>query len=329
MALRLLQPKTRKAIANNGMETNSESPIESLLSTKRPLFWGLISALFFFFLILFTLTKLPETKMTSLVQGYMQKNLDPFGIYITDQGRSLSIWRGFQYRLEKPTFELSDGTKIEGSELILQPSWSSLLKAKLGATVRFVQNSGELDVTVAGRGDSFSLAGNLSQLSIAKLGLLSYAGQIKGNGFLSGNIQIDGSVSDLQNLAGNILIQLKNLELDEQSIMGFQLNSMKVADGAIDIELKGGKALFKNVRLGKPGSADDLNAQVSGEVTLNRYLNSSALNLRAIFGLSENVKQKLSLIDSILGAARQKDGRYAYKIGGTLSAPFPMPEPNL
>jgi hypothetical protein len=106
--------------------------------------------------------------------------------------------------------------------------------------------------------------------------------------------------------------------------MGFQLPAMTISDGTVDITIERGKLLMKNVQIGK--ATDDLQMGITGDITLNRFMNASALNLKAVLGISEKVKQSISLIDSLLGPARQADGRYAYKVTGTMGAPFPVPE---
>lgn len=301
----------------------------SFFSTQRPWFWILSSFIFFTFLALFTITKISETKITSLIQGYLQQALDPYGIYITDQGRSFSLWKGAQYQLKHPTFELSDGTKIEAQMLTLNPSWISLLKVQLGGELTLEQGpSSKLHLLLSGRGSTIHVQSSFENLNLNQLGVLQYAGGIQGNALLQGSLLLEGDLSNPQSSSGQITVNLKNIFFDEQAIMGFQLNAMKIAEGVIDLQIQNGKVILKNVRLGKPHSLDDLNAVATGDITLNRYLNSSVLNLKAIFGISENVKQKLSLLDSILGMARQADGRYAYRITGSLGAPMPMPEPS-
>jgi len=46
-----------------------------------------------------------------------------------------------------------------------------------------------------------------------------------------------------------------------------------------------------------------------------------------VLGFSEKVKQSLALLDSILGSAKQADGKYVYKLTGSFAAPFPVPDP--
>lgn len=310
--------------------TSTLSPSSSG-SEKSVLKLTLLTGLFFFLLTIFTISKLPTSKITALIQGNLQVFLDPFGIYVTDQGRDFSIIRGFRYHLTKPTFELPDQTRIEFEELSASPRILSLFKGMAGANLNLKQKVNntisEIDVAVAGRSDKVQAHIQLDQVDLAKVGILAFAGQIKGTGTVSGTMDIEGSLSDPSTLTGAIQLTLKNIQLDEQNIMGFQLDTMKIAEGLIDIQIQQGKLEFKNVRIGKPGGSDDLNALVTGNLALNRNLNASNLNLKVVLGLSDRAKQKLSLIDSLLGSAKQSDGRYAYKLTGSLGAPFPQPDP--
>ena len=100
---------------------------------------------------------------------------------------------------------------------------------------------------------------------------------------------------------------------------------MDVSDGTIDATIEHGKVLMKQVQIGK--GSDDLQIAVSGDIGLNRNINSSTLNMRAVIGFSEKLKQSLSLLDSLMGAAKQTDGKYVYKLTGSFAAPFPIPDP--
>lgn len=295
---------------------------------KQGLKIAFYSALFVFLLFIFTLAKLPQTKITALIQGYIQMGLDPMGIYVTDQGREFSIIRGFQYKLEKPSFELSDQTRIDFDSLTASPSFLSLLKGMVGGNLILKQDQSQIIASGAARSDQIDAKIQLDQVNISKMGLLSFIAQIKGTGIISGILKIDGKLSDFSTLNGEIQLTLKNVRFEEQNLMGFQLDSMQINEGMIDIPIRQGKLEFKNVKIGKTGGSDDLNLVVSGDLTLNRNLNSSALNLKTQFGLSDRVKQKLSLLDSILASSKLKDGRYGYKITGTLGSPFPNPDVN-
>lgn len=308
-------------------ETINTQPPTSLLKKIG------LTILFFALLFLFTMTKLPQAKITALLQGYVQSSLDPYGIYISDHGRELSIWKGLQYRLIQPTLELPDQSRVELEEMVVSPKLLSLFTGKVGAVVEITQVLERtpaktdlsrilIDGTI--RGDLVDASINIEALDLGKFGILSFAGGLKGGGQLEGNIHIDGHLADLPSLAGNIALKLKKIHLDEQNLFGFQLPTMNINDGTIDATIDRGKIIMKQVQIGRGN--DDLLINLSGDIGLNRNINSSTLNLRAVLGFSDKVKQSIPLLDSLMGIAKQDDGRYAYKLTGSFMAPFPMPD---
>jgi type II secretion system protein N len=306
--------------------TSTSLPVQSRAKKiSKGIFWTFF---FLFFLVLFTVSKLPETKVTTLIQGYLQVGIDPYGVYITDHGREFSVFNGFRYRLIQPTFELSDQTRIELDEVTVAPTLLSLLKGQPGATISITQGNSHIIINGSGRGDKINANVTLDQVDVGKFGVLAYAAGLKGTGIITGDIHIDGALSDLTSLTGSVALKLSKIHLDEQNLMGFNLPAMNVSEGVIDVPLEHGKLQMKNVHLGKPGSSDDIQVVVTGDVTLNKFVNASALNLRAVLGLSDKVKQSLALLDSIMGSAKTPDGKYAYKLTGSLGGPFPIPDPN-
>ncbi len=283
---------------------------------------------FLFSLVVFTLSKLPEARITNLIQGYIQVGLDPYGIYMSDHGREFSIIRGFQYKLIQPALELSDQTRIEFDEILVSPSFSALLKGQAGAEILLKQGSTLITLNGSGRGDKINATLHLDQADLGKLGILAYAANIKGSGLITGDAHIEGGLSDLPSLTGLISLKLSKIHLDEQNLMGFQLPVIAISEGAVEIPIEHGKLVMKDVHLGKSGStSDDLIVNLSGDVTLSRFVNASALNLRANIGFSDKLKASLSILDSIIGSAKQADGKYVYKLTGSLGSPFPVPDP--
>ena len=314
-------------MANNITPSSTyEAATDEVSKPKGPIKIIGLSGLFIFLVLLFTVTKLPQTKLTNLIQGYLQQGLDPYGIYITDRGRDLSVWRGFRYLLTQPTLELADQTRVELDELEFSPRFLSLFKGQLGGSLILRQGPAHIEAIGSGRGDHVDASVELDQVDLGKFGLLSFAGGLKGTGLISGSTHVEGSLSDLPTLIGLIQLKLKKLRIDEQTLLGFQLPTLNVAEGNIEMSIEHGKLLMKNVHIGK--ASDDVQIVVTGEITLNRNVNASQMNLRAVLGFSEKVKATITLLDSIMAPARQLDGTYAYKLTGALSSPMPMPDPN-
>lgn len=306
------------------MSEYTSTEMTSLSTLRKPSRFIPLTFLFVFLLLIFTLIKLPQAKITNLIQGYVQTALDPMGIYLSDRGRELSILSGFVYRLDHPTLELPDGTRVEMDEMVVTPSLLSLLKGKMGATMTMTQGNAKIEFTGTGKGDRVDATIRLDNCDLNKLGVFAFAG-IKGAGQVSGDIRIEGSLNDLVSLTGGTQLKLKALRIDEQNISGFQLPTMNISEGTIDVSIENGKVIAKNVALGK--GADDVLLNITGDVSLNRFVNASVLNLRAVLGLSDKVKQSVAILDSVLASAKQSDGKYAYKLTGTLGSPFPLPDP--
>ena len=197
--------------------TAAETEAAPLSPAKKAAKFALLGGLFFTCLFVFTLTKLPETKITSLIQGYVQVALDPYGIFITDQGREFSVLRGFRYKLIHPTIELSDQTRIELDELTVSPKLLSLLMFKPGAQIELKQGDSTIFIEGAGRGDKINAHVKLDQLNLAKFGLLSYFAQLKGGGLVTGELNIEGALSEPLSLVGQALFNLKSIQIDEQN----------------------------------------------------------------------------------------------------------------
>jgi type II secretion system protein N len=285
-----------------------------------------LSFVFVGLLLFFTLTKLPQAKITALIQGLVQAQLDPYGIYLTDHGRELSIWKGFQYRLIQPTLELPDMTHVDLEEIVVSPKWSALLSGKAGASVEIIQSKNsmlQLEGTI--RGDLVDATINIQSMDLGKFGVLAFAAGLKGSGQLNGNIHIEGHLADLPSLAGNINLKLANIRIEEGKVFFLSIPDILISDGTIDTQISNGKVLIKNFQIGRP--TDDIRTSVTGDVTLNRNINSSNLNLRAVIGFSDKVKQKLSMLDAVMSEAKQPDGQYVYKLTGTLQNRAAIPEP--
>ena len=310
--------------ATDGTSKTASPETEALPQKKSPAKLMGLALLFVALVLLFTIFKLPQARITSLLQGYVQIALDPYGIYLTDRGRELSTLHGFRYTLDHPTLEFADQTRVELDDLVVTPNFFPLLSGKMGVNATLHQGPASIILEGSGRGDKIDMKLDLDHVDIGKFGILSYLASLKGSGTINGNAQVAGTLSDLTSLTGGADLKVKNLKLDEQNLMGFQLPPLQISDGTININIQSGKLVIKTFQLGK--GADDLILTLTGDVQLNRNLNASILNLKTNFGLSDKVKQSLALLDSILGPAKTVDGKYAYKLTGSLGAPFPIPD---
>jgi type II secretion system protein N len=282
-----------------------------------------MSLVFISLIVFFTILKMPRSRVTDLIQGYIQAALDPSGIYIRSMDRTLDLFPVPKYRLDHPVVELSEQTQIEFDALEVRPSPLKLFTGAIGGQAMIRQGKGDLTLDGALRKNSISFEALLNEIDLGKIGAFSFAG-IKGGGSLNGKIQIDGSPADFTVMNGVLDLKMKNVNIEEQSIFGFKVPPVLLSDGTVAADLKAGKLSLRNVALGRQN--DDLLVTASGDIMLNRNLNSSLLNLRITLALSDKLKSAFSFIDMVLSGSKQKDGRYAFKLTGPLAQPTMLPE---
>jgi type II secretion system protein N len=225
--------------------------------------------LFLFLVGILTVFKIPEQRLTGLLQGYMQSALDPYDIYVSDRGRSLSFFPRPEYRLEEPVLEMADQSRIELDGLSLRPNLLALFTGRAGAKATLHRGNSEIVIDGSGNPSRADAKVSLKEIDLGKFGVLGFAG-IKGNGLVDGIMTIEGAISELSTLNGLVELKLKNLRLEEQSIFGFKIPETLVSEGTIQIEIRSGKLFMKRVQLGRQN--DDLTATVTGDLALNRNL---------------------------------------------------------
>ena len=115
--------------------------------------------------------------------------------------------------------------------------------------------------------------------------------------------------------------------IDPQTIVGFAIPQLAISEGLIDVGFDKAKAVDpQRFTLGKPGATtDDLHGTITGDASLSRTWPASNLNVRADFGVSQNVLHAFVLLDALLGAGKQPDGSYSFKLNGPFNALNPTP----
>lgn len=291
-------------------------------------------------LIFFTIWKLPTVQFKNVIQTKMMEVLQPYGISITARESSLSLLLGLRYSMEDVSIHFSStNTLVKVDSLKFRPKIFSLLLGRVGASASLEQKDSELDLDFSTNGTEMNVDISGDNLDLIQLGLLSAIGQATRDSMgifaslsnpknrikVDASASLDGEISNPSTVNGDIKMKVKTLELDKQSVMGFQLPPLKVQDGNIDIEIKEGRLFVNQLQLGKDLKNDDLTLTVTGDVKFNQRWGSGTLNLKTRFGLSQNVMSKFSFIQPLLKSALQRDGTYAYKLLGTLQTPTPVP----
>ncbi len=286
---------------------------------------------FFVLLLLFTLIKLPEIRLKNYVQGTLSSLLASKGISVSAASTEISFLFGISYTMKDVTLVLpppDSPVKVERIEV--SPSIFPMILGKIAGTVKIEQGSGFLKASVStsaasGPKNEMSLSFRAKDFNLGRLALLQILAGLRGGMNISGDGSFSGDLNQPSSWNGDIKAELSKIALEQQSMMGFNLPPIRVAEGHIELGASSGKATIKTLRLGKPGGNDDLTATVTGDIALGKTWDSSMVNLKTKFSISAAAMKSLSLLDMILQAGKQPDGSYAYNLAGPIGAPAATP----
>lgn len=319
-------PSSETVIHPTSMENPAQTPArwKSAVKAASWIFLGL------FCLAIFTLMKLPEERIRNYVQGTLSAQLSSQGITLSAAQSSLSIGFGISYTMKDVTLSfLPPQEPIKIEQISISPSLFSALTGKMGASVRLDNKGGTLkgffSQPMNGSG-TLSFSYDASNLDLGSIGALPLLTSLKGSAIANGTGEISGETNLPSSFQGNANLNLSKIVIDQQSVMGFSIPRLTIAEAKANVQVNGGKAVIKTFQIGKPGSTtDDLHGTMTGDITLGRNWQYSTLNLKTNFGLSQTVLKSFVLLDAILGAGKQPDGSYTFNIQGSISAPNPMP----
>jgi type II secretion system protein N len=278
-------------------------------------------------LIIFTLFKLPEDRIVNLIQGNISATLATRGITINAAKNSFSVLFGPSYIMKDVTLSFPPPQASAHIDKVeFAPSLLPLLLGKMGGTFQLYNGDGRATISFSAKETKIDADFKIRDLDLGKSGILDALAQVKGNAIANGSGNLSGDLASPGTLDGDISFTLKKIVLDQQSIAGFAIPRINVSEGKAEIAIGKSKAQIKTLTLGKTGNAsDDLHATMTGDMTLGRNWDSSVLNLRANFSLSQNVMSAFSILDALLGAGKQPDGSYTYTINGPMAAPIANP----
>ena len=307
------------------MAAPSQIPEEISRSQKtlRTLGWVALSL---FFLMIFTVFKLPEQRLKNFIQGNISSALGNYGISYTATQSSLSYLFGISYKLKDITLNPAPpDPSFHIEALQVSPSLLTMLTGKLGGKVYLENDGGDLTLSLAMRRNEGSTSFRLKSLNLGKLGVLLMAAGIKGSLVTNGEGSLSGNFNSPATWSGAINLTLSKINFENQTIQGFNIPAISVSEGTINLEIDKGKAIIKTLKLGKSGGSDDIVANVTGDITLAKTWEASTMNLKAKFTLSEKILKSFVLLDALLGQGKQPDGSYAFNITGPLNAPYSAP----
>lgn len=316
---------------------NEENAVLTIEEVPAPLWRRMLKTIFFgiFFLgllTLFTLLKLPEEKIREIALGAINGQLSSSGMVVSAERGNLSLGWGFSYTLEKVSITApGPGPAVKLDRVRVSPSLLPLVLKRYGGSFLVTQGSSELSgsgtISPGATSTPFSIDFDAKKADLGKLGLLPLAAGIQGSLPVTGSGNFSGDLSALSGLTGSATLELNNLVIEAQSIQGFALPRLLISSGTIDLRAERGKLSFKTFRLGRAGNpADDLTGSLSGDVALGKTAGLSTLDLKATFGLSDNVRKipGMSLIEGFLTPFRQGDGSFVYPLTGRLDSLMPM-----
>lgn len=280
-----------------------------------------------FLLIFFTIIKIPDDRIKGLIDGNIANFLSQKGITYSASETKLSYLFGISYTLKGVTLNFpSQSAPGHIDEISVSPSLLSLLIGKTGGSVDVSNAGGSLSASFSSRNTSFSSSFKIKKLDIGKLGVLPIAVGIQGSAVIDGEGSVSGDMQIPSSLDGKVSLRLSKGVIDPQTFFGFSVPRIGISEGTVEVVFDKSKATIKTFHLGKTGNAaDDFQGTLTGDVTLGKQWESSTLNLKTHFTLSENIMKAFILLDTILGSGKQLDGSYAFSLGGGVLTPFPTP----
>ena len=312
-----------QSMSAEGAEAPPLSPLKKALNA---IFWVW---LFCAFLLSFTLIKLPQTRVKNLVQGEIAAALAPYGVSFTVQEANLSILFGPKYQMRGVTLGLPPPqAAIVIDELEIAPSMLQMLQLHPGISISLKQGKGTLSGTAWMKQNLFGIDFLGSALNLKQLGLLQILAHMNGGAVLNGRVQLSGDLQAPTGWTGLTDLKLSGIQLDPQTIGGFNLPALAISEATMDMSINNGKAVARTIKFGKSGNAsDDLIASITGDVSLARQIMNSSMNVKTKFRVSDRVKTALPLLDMILQPGKSGDGDYSWQLTGPISGPNTIPTP--
>lgn len=280
--------------------------------------WTLFGLSFF---VIFTAWRVADTRLKNLLESQVQNSVRQMGYQLTFDDSTFSVLAGFRYQLDRVQLRsigMEEGIRLDS--LRLSPSFSSLLSAKIGADFRLLRGAGDIDGTLSIRKNDFRLKTGLNSIDIGEVGLLQALARIQARGKVSGSIDIQGETKNPGTWSGHAKIQAKGFQIEKQNLLGLDLpEAIQISEIELDGPVQQGRLQLKTARIGKPG--DDVNGNITGDVTLAANVYAGKMNINLKFALSRKVLDKLSFLDIMLSSAKQSDGSYAFQCVGSLGFP--------
>lgn len=279
------------------------------------------------FLILFTLFKLPTTHLELAIQGQIDQTLNGMGIRLQAAESHLSLAFGVTYEMKNVEIQQAQmKTPIVLDQVRVSPSLFSLLFGKVGGTLKIKKGESSLSSSFSLDQTNQSIDFDLQKLDLPFITDLVSPAKLKGKGWIGLKGNLSGNFQEPESLEGKVSFSAQDLQLDSQSLFGFNLPKVSIAEGGGSLDFKNKKAVFNQVHLGdKDKTTDDLAIKMTGELVLLKRWDFSQINTKLQLFLSKALFTSIPLLDVLMAPAKQGDQSYIYTFKGTMSQPVLAP----
>jgi type II secretion system protein N len=278
---------------------------------------------FFFFLLL----KLPEARIQNLIIAHARIIAQNQGLLFSAEKVRIGLLLGPSvkiYNIELKSIE-NERESLKIPYLRVRPAMLSLLSSTKKVKIDGELLNGELSGAVGASASGFYADVDLDALNLGATPLIKKFLPVQVSATISGRVKLDFDSTAPQKTDGRIELQIDKLTLPVQSLYGFNLPKISVNKSKIDIGISQGQIAVRNFEVGKDIKTDDLVARITGDGQIDRVLERSKINAKAVFELSQSVKQSFPLLETLLASARTPDGKYSYRLNGPISSLEPQP----
>lgn len=203
---------------------------------------------------------------------------------------------------------------IRLDKVTVKPKLLALLTGKTGAKIDALVLGGRIYGTVYAGKTASDVDLTVQNLELAKIPTLSNFG-LNVNGAAGGTVKLALDLEDGTKSTGKIDLKIAQPKIAESNLILFKIpETVFDKGGAAIVDIKDGKANLVDVGL----HGDDLDLSVEGEIILKKRLASSQWSAKSIIRASDQWKSKVAGFENIVGAGKQADGSYRYKIAGVL-----------
>lgn len=283
-----------------------------------------------FVFLFFLVWKLPEARIQNVAIAYIRSFTQPYGILFSAEKVRVGILFGPALKLYNVELKFADDESqvLHISFLKIRPHLFSLLSATKKVSISAELLGGDLSGVLGGQSSEVVVDLSLDSLSFTEsLFLKKFLGFEIASGKAEGTIRLNLDFNQIQKSNGRVNLEFKELKVPAQAAFGLNLPKLSIMESNIEFNITDGQIAIRNIEIGKDLKTDDLVAKVTGDGQLDRYLERSRVNLKAVFEVSASVRQSFPLLEALLGNAKTPEGKYAYRITGSLLAPDAIPGP--